>query len=105
MAVERDHRRRGIGTTLVEAAVERMRAQGRSTLLVATAAADVDNLRFYQHAGFRVRSVERDAFSPATGSAAGTRIDGIPLRIASGSTSGSTRRRRDPRGHSGAEQC
>jgi ribosomal protein S18 acetylase RimI-like enzyme len=45
MAVERDHRRRGIGTTLVEAAVERMRAQGRSTLLVATAAADVDNLR------------------------------------------------------------
>jgi ribosomal protein S18 acetylase RimI-like enzyme len=80
MAVERDHRRRGIGTTLVEAAVERMRAQGRSTLLVATAAADVDNLRFYQHAGFRVRSVERDAFSPATGYAAGTRIDGIPLR-------------------------
>jgi ribosomal protein S18 acetylase RimI-like enzyme len=80
MAVERDHRRRGNGTTLVEAAVERMRAQGRSTLLVATAAADVDNLRFYQHAGFRVRSVERDAFSPATGYAAGTRIDGIPLR-------------------------
>ena len=40
-------------------------AQRVSTLAVATAAADVGNLRFYQRAGFRLRSIERDAFTPA----------------------------------------
>jgi hypothetical protein len=49
-------------------------------LVVATAAADVGNLRFYQRAGFRMRSVERDAFSPATGYPTETLIDGVELR-------------------------
>jgi hypothetical protein len=44
--------------------------------VVATAAADVGNLRFYQRQGFRVHRVERDAFTPATG----LHIDGIELR-------------------------
>ena len=30
--------------------------------------------------GFRMRSVEPDAFTPATGYPAGIRVDGIPLR-------------------------
>jgi lactoylglutathione lyase len=80
MAVEAAHRGRGIGGTLIRAAIDRTRAQGRSTLVVATAAADVGNLRFYQRAGFRMRSVERDAFSPATGYAPGTLIGGVQLR-------------------------
>ena len=45
-------RRHGVGRLLLDAAVSRERARGRSTLLVATAAADVDNLRFYQRAGW-----------------------------------------------------
>jgi lactoylglutathione lyase len=80
MAVAADHRGRGIGRALVEAAVQRARDERRSTLVVATAAADVGNLRFYQRAGFRLRSVERDAFSPMTGYAPGTLIDGVELR-------------------------
>lgn len=80
MAVEAAQRGRGIGRTLIQAAIDLARAHGRSTLTVATAAADVRNLRFYQLAGFRIRSVERDAFSPATGYAAETIIDGIRLR-------------------------
>jgi GNAT superfamily N-acetyltransferase len=80
MAVEPSFRGRGIGALLVRAAVERVRSRGRATLLVATAAADVGNLRFYQRAGFRMRSVERDAFTPATGYPAGIVIDGIELR-------------------------
>ena len=80
MAVEAHHRRRGIGRMLIQAAIDRARAQGRSTLTVATAAADIGNMRFYQRAGFRMRSIERDAFSPATGYAAKTIIDGIALR-------------------------
>lgn len=80
MAVEAAHRGRGIGRTLIQAAIDLARAQGRSLLTVATAAAAVGNLRFYQLAGFRMRSVEPDAFSPATGYAAETIIDGIRLR-------------------------
>jgi GNAT superfamily N-acetyltransferase len=80
IAVEAAQRGRGIGRTLLQAAIDLARAQGRSMLTVATAAADVGNLRFYQLVGFRMRSIERDAFSPATGYAAETIIDGIPLR-------------------------
>jgi ribosomal protein S18 acetylase RimI-like enzyme len=80
MAVVTAHRGRGIGLRLIRAAVARAGARGSSTLAVATAAADVANLRFYQRAGFRLRSVERDTFTPATGYAAGTTVDGIELR-------------------------
>ena len=80
MAVESAYRRRGIGSKLVEAAVELARARHLPTLTVATAAADIDNLRFYQRLGFRMRSVERDAFTPAAGYPPHTRVDGIDLR-------------------------
>ncbi len=80
MAVEVSYRGRGIGRTLIQAAAELTRAQHRSLLVVATAAADIDNLRFYQRAGFRMRAVERDAFTPAAGYPPQTSIDGIDLR-------------------------
>jgi GNAT superfamily N-acetyltransferase len=80
MAVDAARQRAGAGRALVAAAVERARAEGRAALVVATAAADVGNLRFYQRVGFRLLRVERDAFTPATGYAAGTEIDGIELR-------------------------
>ena len=80
MAVETSFRGRGVGRALIHAAVELALAQRRSTLVVATAAADVGNLRFYQRAGFRMRSIERDAFTPATGYPLETVIDGIELR-------------------------
>lgn len=80
MAVEEAHRGRGIGRALVDAAIEETRARGYSKLVVATAAADVGNLRFYQLAGFRLRSVERDAFTPVVGYPAGLLIEGIRLR-------------------------
>jgi GNAT superfamily N-acetyltransferase len=80
MAVAPSHQGRGIGRALVEAAIALARAEGRSMLVVATAAADTGNLRFYQRAGFRMRSVERDAFTAATGYEPGIEIDGIELR-------------------------
>jgi GNAT superfamily N-acetyltransferase len=80
MAVLPSHQRQGIGRTLIAAAVDLAREEGRSTLLVATAAAGVETLRFYQRAGFRMCSVERDAFTVATGYEPGAQIDGIELR-------------------------
>lgn len=79
-AVVAAHRRRGVGRLLVEAAIELSRAESGELLSVATAAADTGNLRFYQRLGFRMRSIERDAFKLANGYEEGASIDGIPLR-------------------------
>jgi ribosomal protein S18 acetylase RimI-like enzyme len=80
MAVDAAHQRRGIGRALMTAAIAQARAEERSRLVVATAAADIGNLRFYQRLGFRMRAIERDAFTPATGYEPGLLIDGIELR-------------------------
>ncbi len=80
LAVDPLHQRRGIGRALVAAAIALARDDGRSTLVVATAAADVGNLRFYQRLGFRMRSIERDVFTAATGYEPRLEIDGIELR-------------------------
>jgi GNAT superfamily N-acetyltransferase len=80
MAVLESHQRRGVGSALVAAAVDLVRDEGRSRLVVATAAADIGNLRFYQRLGFRMLAIERDAFTPQTGYPENVDIDGIPLR-------------------------
>jgi lactoylglutathione lyase len=80
MAVQATHRRRGIGRMLLDAAIDRTRGKDHSSLSVATAAADVGNLRFYQLAGFRLRRVVRDAFTPTSGYPMDLTIDGIRLR-------------------------
>jgi ribosomal protein S18 acetylase RimI-like enzyme len=80
MAVDARFRRRGIGRMLIEEAVAVTRRRGRTTLTVATATADTENLRFYQRLGFRMRTVERDAFTAATGYPPGLMIDGIKLQ-------------------------
>jgi GNAT superfamily N-acetyltransferase len=80
MAVRETRQGQGIGRRLIQAAINLAAAEAVTTILVATAAADIGNLRFYQRQGFRVRSVERDAFTPASGYPPGLRIDGIELR-------------------------
>ncbi|HKO26592.1 MAG TPA: GNAT family N-acetyltransferase [Solirubrobacteraceae bacterium] len=80
MAVDAAYRGRGIGRALVEAASELTRARGHATLTAATAAADIGNLRFYQRVGFRMRRIERDAFTPIVGYPAGLMVGGIRLR-------------------------
>ena len=79
VAVDEATRGIGVGDGLVEAAVERARDRGAQTLRVGTAAADLDNLGFYQRRGFRPFSVERDAFSPEKGYPEENECDGIPV--------------------------
>jgi GNAT superfamily N-acetyltransferase len=80
MAVAESRRGTGVGRALVQAALEHCRRNQATRLLVATAAADVANLRFYQRQGFRMLRVERDAFVASTGYPDDIAIDDIPLR-------------------------
>jgi predicted N-acetyltransferase YhbS len=80
MAVTAARRGSGLGRLLVTEALRMATAEGRTRMVVATAAADVGNLRFYQRCGFRLTAIESDAFTVATGYDEGTMIDGIPLR-------------------------
>jgi GNAT superfamily N-acetyltransferase len=79
MAVAESWRGHGIGSRLVEHALASYRRAGGTRMVVATATADIDNLRFYQRWGFRFERVERDAFDAAAGYD-DVVIEGIPLR-------------------------
>ncbi len=79
-AVAESHRGRGVGRALLARAVDEARAAGMSRVVLATATADIGNLRFYQRCGFRMTHVVQDTFGPAQGYPAGLEIDGIPLR-------------------------
>jgi GNAT superfamily N-acetyltransferase len=79
-AVTKEARGRGIGRLMLERAVEEARAAGVHRVVLATAAADVGNLRFYQRCGFRMTRVVQDAFGPHTGYLEPIEIDGIPMR-------------------------
>jgi predicted N-acetyltransferase YhbS len=79
MAVLPNLRGTGVGRALVDAALTRSTTDGWSRMVVATAAADIGNLRFYQRSGFRFLAVDRDAFTAAAGYPDDIVIDGIPL--------------------------
>lgn len=80
LAVIERERGHGVGRALVERAFEVTAADGAQRMTVSTATADVGNLRFYQRAGFRMLSIDRDAFTPDTGYPEPIDIDGIELR-------------------------
>ena len=79
LAVRDGERRRGIGSTLVQAALDHAFASGAVCVRVATAAADIRILGFYQRLGFRMDWVERDVFTVDRGYPPVT-AEGIPLR-------------------------
>ena len=80
LAVVPDSQRAGLGRQLIDAAVEWATSDGYRRMLVSTGGADTGNLRFYQRCGFRLLSIERDAFTPETGYPDAMYIDGIELR-------------------------
>jgi ribosomal protein S18 acetylase RimI-like enzyme len=79
-AVAPGARRRGIGRLLLERATDEARAAGVRRVVLATAAADVGALRFYQRCDFRMTHVVPDAFGPHTGYLEPIDVDGIPMR-------------------------
>jgi GNAT superfamily N-acetyltransferase len=79
-AVVEAARGRGVGRLLLEHAVDDARAAGATRVVLATGAADVGNLRFYQRCGFRMTRIVPDAFVPDTGYPDPIWVDGILLR-------------------------
>jgi GNAT superfamily N-acetyltransferase len=78
-AVAAQARRRGIGRLLLERAVDEASSAGISRVVLATAAADVGALRFYQRCGFRMTHVVQNAFGPHSGYLEPVWIDGIAM--------------------------
>lgn len=78
IAVLENRRSQGIGTALLQGALEHCRRQDARLVSLATAAASIDALKFYQRNGFRLRRVIRDFYSPECGYRP-LLINGIPL--------------------------
>ena len=79
-AVAERERGKGVGRALLERALEEARSAGVTRVILATATADVGNLRFYQRCGFRMTHVVPDAFDELHGYPPGIEVDGIPMR-------------------------
>lgn len=79
LAVQPSCQGRGIGRRLVAHALAVCRAKQTRLVIVATAMADIDNIRFYQRCGFRAAAILRDAFTPETGYPSATAVGGIRL--------------------------
>jgi GNAT superfamily N-acetyltransferase len=79
-AVAEPSRGQGIGRALLERALEEARSAGVARVILATATADVGNLRFYQRCGFRMTHIVPDAFDELHGYPPGIEVDGIPMR-------------------------
>ena len=82
LAVAEPFQMRGLGSGLVDAAVQACIERGAGKLTVSTAICAFDALRFYLKLGFRVSGFRRNAFTEAAGYPADLRIDGIPLNDA-----------------------
>jgi ribosomal protein S18 acetylase RimI-like enzyme len=79
LAVREDRRSRGIGARLIAAACDYCRARGGRSVVLATAAASILALKFYQRLGFRIQRIIRDFYSAERGYVP-LELDGIVLR-------------------------
>jgi ribosomal protein S18 acetylase RimI-like enzyme len=80
VAVAAPEQGRGLGTRMIDAVLDVLRARGVRRVVVGTASSGVRQLAFYQRCGFRLTHVERDFFTPDRGYPAGISENGIPTR-------------------------
>jgi ribosomal protein S18 acetylase RimI-like enzyme len=80
VAVVEQRHGQGVGSRMLRAVLDDLRGRGVRRVVVGTSSSGVGQLAYYQKAGFRLLSVERDFFSPARGYPEGLTENGIPLR-------------------------
>lgn len=80
VAIDAQQQRRGIGKRMLIDVLAELRDLGCKRVVVGTANAAIGQLAFYQKAGFRLLSIERDFFSPVRGYAEVIEEAGICMR-------------------------
>ncbi len=80
VAVAPEHQGRGVGKRLLALVLDDLRRRGIPRVLVGTGNSSIDQLAFYQKAGFRLWRVERDVFTLERGYAPDLEENGIQLR-------------------------
>ena len=80
VAVETTRQNQGIGTRMVNAVLQDLRARTVRRALVGTSNSGIDQIAWYQRLGFRLLRIERDFFSPDRGYPPAMEENGIRLR-------------------------
>jgi ribosomal protein S18 acetylase RimI-like enzyme len=80
VAIDESLHGRGLGTHMLLAVLDQLRARGIKRVAVGTSSSSVGQLAYYQKAGFRLARIERDFFSPERGYPDGLVENGIPVR-------------------------
>ena len=63
IAIVPKYQGKGIGKEILRQLTEECQKDGYQTVLVGTANSSIDNIAFYQKAGFRMEAIEKDYFS------------------------------------------
>jgi ribosomal protein S18 acetylase RimI-like enzyme len=71
---------RGVGQRMLALVLAELKAAGVRQVKVGTASCGIGQIAFYQKAGFRLRTIERDFFTVERGYRQGVEENGIPLR-------------------------
>jgi ribosomal protein S18 acetylase RimI-like enzyme len=80
VAVDESLHGQGVGTRMLLSALRQLQARGVRRVVVGTSSAGIGQLAYYQKAGFRLASIERDFFTAARGYADDLQENGIPVR-------------------------
>lgn len=80
VAVARELHGRGVGRRMLGLVLSELRNAGVRRVTVGTASSGIGQLAFYQKTGFRLRRIERDFFTTASGYPPGIEENGIALR-------------------------
>jgi ribosomal protein S18 acetylase RimI-like enzyme len=80
VAVDESLHGQGVGTRMLLAVLQELRARGARRVVVGTSSAGIGQLAYYQKAGFRLARIERDFFSAERGYPEGILENGIPIR-------------------------
>jgi ribosomal protein S18 acetylase RimI-like enzyme len=80
VAVAESLQGRGLGTHMLLAVLDELRARGVTRVVVGTSSSGIGQLAYYQKVGFRLARIERDFFTPERGYPDGLVENGIPVR-------------------------
>ena len=80
MAVDESRQGQGVGTRLLLAVLEELRARRVRRVVVGTSSSGIGQLAYYQKAGFRLARIERDYFTSDRGYPEVLLENGIPVR-------------------------